>query len=183
MKTAKRLVVFLLMLTTIASAGKRDPLTEAEADQLREARLEPYKRLKLFIKFTQARLDSIDQLRSDPKQADGRGKQIHDLLEDVTALLDEINNNLDTYSGESMDKDTHKQFIKGLREVMGACASWDTRLKALKSAEETDPQTRREAQDYMFVYQDAGEALKSTADIARQYAEESDADKQPAKKK
>ena len=92
MKTAKRLLVLLLVVTTVASARKRDPLTEAEADQLREARLEPYKRLKLFIKFTQTRFDSIDQMRADPKKADGRGKQVHDLLEDITALLDEINN-------------------------------------------------------------------------------------------
>jgi hypothetical protein len=188
MKTAKRLVVLWFILTVLASAwgvsaGKRDPLTEAEADQLREARMEPYKRLKLFIKFTQARFDSIAQLRADPKQADGRGKQIHDLLEDVTSLLDEINSNLDTYEGERMEKDTRKQFIKGLREVMAACDSWDAKFKALKTAEETDAQTRREAQDYMFVFQDAQDALKTTTDIARQYAEESDADKPAAKKK
>lgn len=181
MKTAKRLMVLLLVLTTVASARKRDPLTEAETDQLREARLEPYKRVKLFIKFTQARFDSIDQLRADPKQAEGRGKQVHNLLEDITALLDEINNNLDTYAGERMEKDVHKDFIKGLREVMHSCETWDAKLKVLKSAEEADAQARREFQDYMFVLQDAQDALSSTADIARQYAEESDADK-PKKK-
>jgi hypothetical protein len=181
MKIAKRLVALLLVLTTVVSARKRDPLTEAEADQLREVRLEPYRRLKLFIKFTQGRFDSIDQLRADPKQADGRGKQVHNLLEDITALLDEINANLDTYAGEKMEKSTHKEFIKGLREVMQACQTWDTKLKALKPSEEGDAQTRREFQDYMFVLQDTQDALASTADIARQYAEESDADK-PKKK-
>jgi len=181
MKIAKRLLVLLLLLTAVVSARKRDPLTEAEADQLREVRLEPYRRLKLFIKFTQARFDSIDQLRADPKQADGRGKQVHDLLEDLTALLDEINANLDTYAGEKMEKNTHKEFIKGLREVMQSCQSWDVKLKALKAGDQADAQARREFQDYMFVLQDTQDALASTADIARQYAEESDADK-PKKK-
>ena len=181
MKTARRLVALLLVVAVVASARKRDPLTEAEADQLREARLEPYKRLKLFIKFTQTRFDNIEQLRADPKQADGRGKQVHDLLEDITALLDEIDNNLDTYSGEKMEKDVHKEFIKGLREVMHACEGWDAKLKALKSADDTDTPARRKFQNYMFVLQDAQDALNSTTDIARQYAEESDADK-PKKK-
>ena len=56
MKPAKKLVLVLLLLTVVASARKRDPLTDAETDQLREAAMEPYKRLKLYIKFAQARL-------------------------------------------------------------------------------------------------------------------------------
>ena len=97
MKAATKLVLVLLLLTVVASARKRDPLTDAETDQLREAAMEPYKRLKLYIKFAEARLIAIDQMRSDPRLADGRGQHIHDLLEDFTAILDEINDNLDQY--------------------------------------------------------------------------------------
>src|SRR5258707_13922352 len=97
MKIAKQLVVLLLLLTMVASARKRDPLTEAEADQLREVAMEPYKRIKLLIKFTEARLASIDQVRVDPKLGNDRGRQIHDLLEDFTNLVDEINDNLDQF--------------------------------------------------------------------------------------
>src|SRR5215472_967438 len=105
MNTRKRIVLLILMLTVAASARKRDPLTEAEADQIRQAALEPYKRLKLYIKFTGARLDAIEQLRADPKQAEGRGRKIHDLLEDFTSLMDEINDNLDQYQGRPLSKD------------------------------------------------------------------------------
>ena len=181
MKPATKITILLLLLSLTAATKKRDPLTEAEADQLREVALEPYKRIKLLIKFTEARLTSIDQIRADPKLAADRGKQVHDLLEDLTALLDEINANLDTYAGEKMEKNTHKEFIKGLREVMQSCQSWDVKLKALKAGDQADAQARREFQDYMFVLQDTEDALASTADIARQYAEESDADK-PKKK-
>jgi hypothetical protein len=182
-KTAKKLVVLLVLLTAVASARKRDPLTEAEEDQIRNAAQEPYKRLKLYIKFTQARLDAIDQLRSDPKQADGRGRKIHDLLEDFTALMDEINNNLDTYEGRPMTKDDRKDFHKGLKEVVTACDTWDAKLKALKSAMETDPQTTKESQDYKFVFQDAEDSLKSSADMAREYSEIQVVDDKPGKKK
>src|SRR5262249_11133944 len=97
MKIAKRMVVLLLVVNIAASARKRDPLTDAETDQLRQVALEPYKRLKLFIKFTDARLASIDELRADANQASGRGRKIHGLLEDFGALLDQINANLATY--------------------------------------------------------------------------------------
>ncbi len=183
MKTAKKLVVLALLLSTLASARKRDPLTEAEEDQIRNAAQEPYKRLKLYIKFTQARLDSIGQLRADPKQADGRGRKIHDLLEDFTALMDEINSNLDQYEGRPMTKDDRKDFHKGLKEVVAACDDWDTKLKALGTAMETDPQTTKESQAYKFVFQDAQESLKSAADMAREYSEIQVVDDKPGKKK
>lgn len=183
MKTAKGLIIVLLLVSMAASARKRDPLTEAEADQLRQVALEPYKRLKLYIKFTDARLDAIDQLRSDPGQAAGRGRKVHDLLEDFAALLDEINDNLDTYQGRPLSKDDRKDFRKGLKETIEACDKWETRLNALKSASETDPQTKQEAEDYRFVLQDAEDALKSAAEIARQYVEETPLEEKPAKKK
>ncbi len=183
MKTSRKIVILLLFLSVAASARGRDPLTEAEADQLRDVAQEPYKRLKLYIKFTQSRLDSIEQLRADPKQADGRGRKIHDLLEDFTALLDEVNNNLDAYEGRPMTKDDRKDFHKGLKEVIAACDTWDAKMKALKSAMETDPQTMKDSQDFSFAFQDAQDALKSTADMAREYVEVQPADEKPAKKK
>jgi hypothetical protein len=182
MKAAKTLVLLLLLLTTIASARRRDPLTDAEADQIRQAALEPYKRLQLYIKFTGARLDAIDQLRADPRQADGRGRRIHDLLEDFTSLMDEINENLDQYQGRPLSKDDRKDFRRGLKEMIAACDSWDGRLKALKSAMETDPQTQKEAKDFNFVFQDAEEALKSSAAMAREYIETTPIDEKAKKK-
>jgi hypothetical protein len=170
-KIAKKILILLLLASAIAAARRRDPLTDAETDQLREVAQQPYKRLKLLIKFTDARIDAVDQARNDPNQAAGRGKKIHDLLEDFTALLDEINDNLDQYEGRPMTKDDRKDFHKGLKEVVTACDSWEMKLKSLKSATETDPQTRRESADYRFVLQDASDSLKSTTDMAREYSE------------
>jgi hypothetical protein len=170
-KTAKTILILLLLVSVAAAARRRDPLTDAEADQLREVAQQPYKRLKLLVKFTDARLDAVDEARKDPAQAQGRGRKIHDLLEDFTALLDEINDNLDQYEGRPMTKDDRKDFHKGLKDVLAACDAWDAKLRALKSATETDPQTRRESEDYRFVLQDASDSLKSTADMAREDSE------------
>jgi hypothetical protein len=183
MKIAIKIILLLLLLSVAAAAKRRDPLTEAETDQLREAAMDPYNRIKLMVKFTEARLTSIDQVRLDPKQAADRGKQIHDLLEDFTSLLDEINDNLDQYESRPLNKDFVKQYHKGLKELIDADARFDVRLKNLKSASETDPVTKKEAPDFRFVLLDAMDALKSNADMAREYIETTHDQKEPAKKK
>lgn len=169
MKQAKKFLVLVLLLTVVAAARKRDPLTEAETDQLRDVAMEPGKRLKLYIKFAETRLEAIEQLRSDPKAAPGRGKKIHDLLEDFTAILDEVNDNLDLYEGRPLTKDDRKEFRKGLNEVIDSNEKFDRKLKTLKAATETDAQTKQEAAEFQFVLQDAIEALKSSSDMAHEY--------------
>ena len=183
MKIATKLMAVALMLSAVAAfARKRDPLTEAEADQIRQVRLEPYLRLKLYIKFAEARLDNLDQLRGDTKNADGRGAKVHELLEDFTAIIDELNDNLDQYEGDRLDKDQVKQFRKGLKEVISAEDRWHARLRSLKHDMETDPQTKAESRDYVFAFKDAEDALKSSLDIAREYAKEKEEEK-PVEKK
>lgn len=185
MKLARKIIVLLLLLTVVASARRRDPLTDAETDQLREVAMEPQKRLKLYIKFAEARLVAIDQMRSDPKLTDGRGQKIHDLLEDFTAILDEINDNLDQYEGRPLTKDDRKDFKKGLKEVIEADDKFDLRLRTLRSATDTDPALKKDFQDFQFALQDAQEALKSNGDMAREYMSEKDkdADVKESKKK
>lgn len=170
MREAKRLVIMALLLSMVAAAQRRrDPLTEPEADQIRDAAMEPGKRLKLYIKFAEVRLDSIEQLRSDPKAAQGRGKKIHDLLEDFTAIVDEINQNLDTYQGWQLSKDDRKLYHQALKETIEAGDKFGAKLKVLKAATETNPQTQKESSDYQFVLQDAMDALKSSEDMAHEY--------------
>jgi hypothetical protein len=176
-KPQKAILTAMLLLTTAAFAQKRDPLTDAEADQLRQVAMEPQKRLKLYLKFTEARLDSIDQLRGDPKQADGRGAKIHDLLEDFASLIDEINDNLDQYGDRALNKDDEKDFHKGLKEVITGEQRFRARLRTLRHEMETDPQTRTESKDYAFVLQDAEDALKSSLETAQEYANDKNEDK------
>jgi hypothetical protein len=183
MKIAAKVIFLLLLLTVAAAAKRRDPLTEAETDQLREAAMDPYNRIKLLIKFSEARLVAIDQVRIDPKLAAERGKQVHDLLEDFTSLIDEINDNLDQYEARPLNKESVKQYHKGLKELIEADARFDLKLRTLKSAAETDPVTKKEAPDFRFVLQDAMDALKSNADMAREYIETTHEPKDSSEKK
>ena len=182
----RRSAVSLLMLSLVicASARKRDPLTEAEADKLREVAMEPGKRLHLYVEFTEARLLAIDQLRTDPRLTEGRGRKIHDLLEDFTSLVDEINDNLDQYSGRALNHDERGGFIKGLKEVIQAEDRYTLRLRTLQAAAGSDPKMARDAQDFRFALSDALEAVKSSSDVAREYvADEQNKDKESDKNK
>lgn len=171
MKVATKLMLFLLLLSVAASAKKRDPLTEAETDQLRATALEPDKRIKLMITFTEARLTAIDQVRVDPKLGDARGTKIHDLLEDFSSLLDELNDNLDQYEGRPLNKDATKLYHKSLKELIEADLRFDLRLKAIHTATETDPTMKKLYPDFRFVLQDAEDSLKANLDAAREDVE------------
>src|SRR6202790_4180028 len=80
----------------------REPLTQAEIDQVRDASWEPKQRLTLYVQFARARLVKLEEMRSDPKIKD-RSHQTHDLLDDFQLLYDELNDNIDTYVDRKED--------------------------------------------------------------------------------
>jgi len=159
---SKLILGFLLLvsLPVFASGRRHDPLTEAEADQIRQASDKPEKRFHLYISFAKARLTTIDQLRSDPKMAQGRGQQIHDLLEDFESLIDETEANLDDYREKKAD------LIKPLTELVQAESDWKLRLRALKEA------NAPEAKEYEFILQNAIDAVNDSSDSARKELED-----------
>src|SRR4051794_28901596 len=133
MKAFRNIVIIMLLLSTVAFARKRDPLTEAETDKLREVRLDPDKRLKLYCKFADDRLNNISESLSDPKQAQERPAKIHDLLEDFSSIVDEINDNLDMYQSDSrLDDDQNKRYRKALKELVVDEGKLRARLRTLQ---------------------------------------------------
>jgi hypothetical protein len=142
----------------------RDPLTDAEVDQLRETAIEPEKRLKLMVEFTKARMTSLEQVRTDPK-AKERGKRMHDLLEDISTLVDEIDDNVDDYDERSAD------LRKPLKQVVEMDSDFQTKLHDLKNAE-TDPKNIDEASDYKFALDDAIESVDQSATSNRKLLDE-----------
>ncbi len=172
MKRHQGILLALLLLVSVTYARKRDPLTDAEADKLRDVRMEPYQRIKLYISFTEARLDKIDSIRSDPKESSGRPAKIHDLLEDFSALIDEINDNIDMYQSEQLDQEQFKQYRKGLKELTSAEDRFGARLRSLEHDISVDPQVKTESREYVFVLRDAQDAVKSSLETVKEYAAE-----------
>jgi len=146
----------------------RDPLTEKEVDQLRETAIEPEKRLKLMVDFTKARIVAVEQLRSDPKLNKGRGQKIHDLLEDIATLVDEVDDNVENYNERNAD------LRKPLKQVVEMDSDFQTKLRELKAASENSKNVD-EAADYKFALEDAIDSVNRSADSTRKLLEEQNA--------
>jgi hypothetical protein len=156
---------FLIALTLTAYSGAqrhRDPLTQPEIDQVRDASWEPRDRLKLYVEFTRTRLVKLEQMRSDPKTKD-RAQQTHDLLDDFQLLYDELNDNIDTYVDRKDD------IRKPLKMIIEADTEFQAKLRALKDAAGVTP---AEASAYEFVLTNALETVDTSAEDHRKLLED-----------
>ncbi len=115
-----RLASIALCLVTAASLTaplrsqkvKREPLTDTQRDQIAEAGIDPVARVDLYVKFLD---EHADTLRGLIKRAKGpaRNHRVDDELQDFTALMDELNDNLDVYSQRKADL---RNSLKALNE-------------------------------------------------------------------
>jgi len=162
--TAIALTVMFAFLAG-ASPRRRDPLTQSEIDEIRDASWEPNQRLALYVKFARARLTQMETMRADPKTKD-RAQQTHDLLDDFQLIYDELNENIETYMDRKDD------IRKPLKMVMEADTEFQAKLRALKDAANVSPD---ESQHYEFVLTTAIDAVDNSAkdhkDLAAELAE------------
>jgi hypothetical protein len=146
----------------------RDPLTQSEMDQIRDASWEPRERLALYVQFTRERLVKLEEMRSDPKVKD-RARQTHDKLDDFLLLYDELNDNIDTYVDRKDD------IRKPLKTVIEADTEFQAKLRALKDAAGVAPEEFRE---YEFVLTNILDTVDTSAEDHRKLlADQQDAAK------
>jgi hypothetical protein len=162
----RTLWIALLLLGVLSSISQaqtraRDPLTDAEIDQMREAADYPNKRLELMVRFTRERIAMIELLLPDSESAATRPKQIHDYLEDFISLLDEIDDNIDMYESH------HTDMRKGLKLVIEADSEWQLKLRQLK--EKAPP---AEFEQFSFVLANAVDTVADSAKNARENLQE-----------
>ena len=167
-------IALLLTIGSVAQAQRhREPLTQSEIDQIRDASWEPKQRLTLYVQFARARLVKLEQMRSDPKTTD-RPRQTHDLLDDFQLLYDELNDNIDTYVDRKDD------IRKPLKLIIEADTEFQAKLRALKNSANTNAS---ETAEYEFVLTDALDTVDSSADDHRKTLTEVDEYMKRKKKK
>jgi hypothetical protein len=152
----------LLLACSAWAQSQRDPLNQAEIDQLRDTAQEPIPRLILYVKFARLRLDAVEQARTDLKVTN-RGQEIHDRLGDFLDVYDELDDNVETYADRKDD------IRKALAKVIEADTEFQAKLRALKDSA-TAP--KDQAQQYAFVLQSAIEAVDDGVQDHRQLASE-----------
>lgn len=120
-----------------AQPEKREPLTDAQIEQIREAGIDPVERVKLYTKFLEEHADTIKGLTNRAKSG-SRVRRVGDELLDLTALMDELGSNLDTYT------DRHADIRKALKPLTEATPKWLIILRALPGEQGFDLE-RKEA--------------------------------------
>jgi hypothetical protein len=160
-RAAASLAILLALLflpgSRMLAQRRRDPLNDAEIDQLRDAMVEPDERLKLYVKFSRDRMTKLEQMRSNPKTTE-RGRQTHDMLEDFLAVYSELDDNVEMYVGRKED------IRKPLKLVIEADTEFQAKLRALKNSAATN---NDEASQYEFVLTDAIDTVDSSAEDHR----------------
>ncbi|MBX6359918.1 MAG: hypothetical protein IRZ03_07555 [Acidobacterium ailaaui] len=156
-------VVPLLANHAIAQSSK-DPLNEDEVEQVREFANQPNDRLKLYGKFIDQRIEAITKLASD-KKAQDRVAELRARIEEFTSLVDELQDNLDTYDHD------HADIRKALKSLAEASMKWEPALhlpeanpaydfdrksavEAARSAVDQIQQIRNEQEKYFIEHKD-----------------------------
>jgi hypothetical protein len=156
-RTLVALAVLLFVITATAQKHP-DPLNQLEIDKLRDTAQDPLERLKLYVEFARARLQAVDQARSDPKVTD-RGAETHDRLRDFLDIFDELNDNVDTFA------DRKEDLRKALKVVIEGDSEFQSKLRALKDAAGVSP---GELKAYGFLLTNAIETVDSSIEDHRQ---------------
>jgi septal ring factor EnvC (AmiA/AmiB activator) len=148
-----------------AQVRNRDPLTENEADQLRESADEPDKRLGLLVDFATARMTKVDEARTT-RPAATQAQRIHDALDEFGRVMDEVDDNIDDYESRKMD------MRKGLARVIEADAVFQTKLAELKAAPNGNSDAMGASDVYQFVLEDDIDIVNSQFQRAKETLQE-----------
>ncbi len=125
-------------------------MSQAEIESLREASYVPVDKIKAFEKMLDDREHRIDELLKKSR-GPGFGLEMHDAMEQLGAIADELNDNLDDYNSK------HRDVRKALPKLVQATDRWSTSLRA---AGEDDR--------YNVVRKIALDTLKDTRSIAEE---------------
>ncbi len=127
MRTFAAILFSLVVVAPLAAqSAKREPLTEAQQDQIAGAGDNPVARVGLYVKFLDEHSDTIKGLTVRAHTA-ARVQRLDGELEDFASLIDELGDNLDLYSERKADI---RKSLKGLNEGI---ARWQAALHALPS--------------------------------------------------
>ncbi|HWB32093.1 MAG TPA: hypothetical protein VG714_02865 [Acidobacteriaceae bacterium] len=103
-------------------------LSDAEVEQVRDARISPAGCITLYVKFLDDRTGKIHDLFAKPRRP-GRETDTRELMEQFTSIADELSDNLDDYGPR------HADLRKALPKILSGADHWTKELNALPDDE------------------------------------------------
>jgi hypothetical protein len=114
-------VWLVLAISPLFGQSKKDPLTERQIEDVREAGDEPLQRIKLFVGYVDERSKGIHDLNADT-HAQNKPLRMHNLLDEFTRLSDDLQDNMDNFNEQ------HADLRKVLKELVDKSTQWGTVL-------------------------------------------------------
>ncbi len=121
----------LLALVPSFAQSKKDPLTDQQIEDVREAGDKPVERIKLFVGYVDERAKEIHSLNADPI-AQNKAVRMHNLFDEFTRLCDELQDNMDNFDQQ------HADLRKVLKEIVDKTTEWATVLNEPKPSTQYD---------------------------------------------
>ena len=122
-----RIVVGLMVGMAIARASAAQAgegvMSDAEVESVRDANYVPAECIAAYEKILNTREKEIEELLAKPRHA-GREQDLHDLMEQMAAIADELSDHLDEYGAK------HRDIRKALPKLVLATERWATSLRA-----------------------------------------------------
>ncbi len=148
----------------LAQKEKREPLTEAQVELIREAGIDPGERVKLYTKFVDEHVTTVKGL-INRAHSSARVHRVDDELLDLAALMDELATNLDVYTDRKADirkalkplTDNTQRWLGVLRSLAGEPGFDLSRKEAIESGEDLAAQAARllrEQTEYFALHKD-----------------------------
>lgn len=117
------LVGCALFLCSVAHAQKQPAaLSEAEEDQVRDAAIDPARRVTVYQAIIETRIKRIQDVLANTR-AQGRRDDIRENMDEITGLVDELQDNLEEY------EHAHRDLRKPLPKLLDATLRWESVLK------------------------------------------------------
>ena len=114
-------VWMFLAISPLFAQSKKDPLTDQQIEDVREAGDQPVQRIKLFVGYVEERSNGIHTLNKDAG-AQNKTARLHNLLDEFTRLSDDLEDNMDNFN------DQHEDLRKVLKEIVDKSGQWGTVL-------------------------------------------------------
>jgi ABC-type transporter Mla subunit MlaD len=152
--------------------SRKDPLTDQQIEDVREAGDQPLQRIKLFVGYVDDRAKAIHSINTDAR-AQNKEVRMHNLFDEFTRLSDDLQDNMDNFDQQ------HADLRKVLKEIVDKTGEWSTVLNEPKPSTQYDF-VRKTALD---ANQSAHEAAtQMLADEAKYFAEKKKEEKEEQKR-
>ncbi len=98
------------------------PLSEGEEEEVRDAAIEPARRIAVYQSIVESRVKRIQNVLINTR-AQGRREDIQDAMEAISSLVDELQDNLEEYDH------AHRDLRKQLPKLLDAMPRWESVLR------------------------------------------------------